>query len=261
MEEIEHYLEPAGLFMVDYLAESPVTAVLIPPLFEEHPRTRKLFVNLARHLASAGIRAIRFDYAGTGLSLGSPHDLSPESTVRDLDTVRQYAERSFDSKILLIGFRYGGFAATQFNLLSNRQFPCLFLEPITDLAKYCDACLRIALANQLVVLGAIKENRKALVARLESGRYVLVDGYPISPELYAQCMSLTQESFSRAVSTGNSEAIFWKSERTHTAIQELDIPSTFVAGIRSTWDNIRFIDNRPDPLFGMTLDWCKKHAI
>lgn len=261
MEEKEHYLEPAGLFMVEYFAKSPVTVVLIPPLFEEHPRTRKLLVNLARHLASAGIRAIRFDYAGTGLSLGSPIDLSPKSTIRDLDNVCKHAERSFGPKILLIGFRYGGFAAARFNLLSDREFPCLLLETVTDLAKYCDECLRIALVNQLVVLGAINENRKALVEKLESGRCVLVDGYPITPDFYEQCKLLTQESFSKAVSANDFEAIFWKNKRSHTILQELDIPSTFVNGIRSTWENIRFIDNRPEALFRMTLDWCKSHAI
>ena len=260
IQEKECFLQPLNLFIAEYLIESPVTVILIPPLFEEHPRTRKLLVNTARYLASNGIRTIRFDYAGTGLSLDSSRNLSPESTIQDLDLVCKHAIKSYGSEILLIGFRYGGYISVQYQQTLNQNIPCLLWEPIMDLSKYFKFCLKIALTNQLVTLGTIKENKQALLDKLDSGGYVLVDGYPMSSDFYKQCKTSSQDLFSKAMAADNTEAIFWKNKQGHNFVQTLNIPSTLLKGIKTSWENIRFIDNQPDDLLKITLDWCKKYA-
>ena len=258
--EEEFFLGPTGLYTAFYPAESAATAILIPPLFEEHPRTRKLLINTARRLASLGIRAVRFDYAGTGLSHGSGTELSPANTLRDMDTVCCHTRANFGSRILLIGLRYGGYAALRYRNECNRSYPCLLWEPITDLSHYVAACLKIALANQLVTYGTIRMNQKELVARLESGLSVLVDGYALTGGFYKQGKTEAKDIFSHPLSLADAGMVWWKSSAGHASCQKMEIPSTFLPGIRTSWENIRYIDNQPEALLEFTANWCRYHA-
>src|SRR5262245_42610021 len=76
-DEEELFLDDGEPIFVSHHRSAGTTfAVLAPPLFEEHARTRKVIVNLARELAATGIDAVRFDYPGTGLSEGATDQLT-----------------------------------------------------------------------------------------------------------------------------------------------------------------------------------------
>src|SRR5690348_12970665 len=64
------------IFATHHRAAGSTFTIIVPPLFEEHARTRKVLVNMARVLAGAGIDALRFDYPGTGFSAGSTAELT-----------------------------------------------------------------------------------------------------------------------------------------------------------------------------------------
>ncbi|MES2309199.1 MAG: alpha/beta fold hydrolase [Verrucomicrobiota bacterium] len=66
------------------------------------------FVSTARALAKAKISALRFDFMGSGDSSGEFYDMSPESEIRDLKNVIQWAQKKGFKKIGLLGQSFGG---------------------------------------------------------------------------------------------------------------------------------------------------------
>jgi len=87
--------------------------VLCPPLGLEGVCARRTFATLARTLADAGILALRFDYDGTGDSVGGSED--PDRVAAWLQGVHHavdLARRSGVSKVAVVGMRLGAtFAA------------------------------------------------------------------------------------------------------------------------------------------------------
>jgi len=59
--------------------------LLVPPLFHEQPRSRRLLAEVAAGLAAAGLPSMRFDFFGTADSAGSSDQLDFDSMCLDLE--------------------------------------------------------------------------------------------------------------------------------------------------------------------------------
>jgi alpha/beta superfamily hydrolase len=105
-------------FSIDY-AKASLAAVLTPASKSRlvivchgftgyKSENRRLFVNVARALAKAGISSLRFDFMGSGDSSGEFYQMSPNTEIRDLKQVIRWAKKKGYRKIGILGLSFGG---------------------------------------------------------------------------------------------------------------------------------------------------------
>ncbi len=120
-------------------ADAPSTAVLLcPPFGQEAIRAHRLYRVLAERLARTGVAALRFDYYGTGDSLGDDLDGDLHGWQDDVLTAHhELVRRSKPSAVVWLGLRLGASLAA----LAARQAPAelarlVLCTPILDGAEY-----------------------------------------------------------------------------------------------------------------------------
>jgi hypothetical protein len=80
--------------------------LICPPLANERENSYRILVNLARHLARAGMNICRCDYSGCGESGGSAGTLSLSSIHSDIDSAMAYLrEQEGADSLILLGLR------------------------------------------------------------------------------------------------------------------------------------------------------------
>jgi uncharacterized protein len=154
---------------------------------EEKLWTHRSFVLFARELAAAGFPVLRFDYRGNGDSEG---DFSGSSLTTALEDVRcavqQVREMTGPRGVALLGLRLGAtIASLAAEELSGIERLVLW-APIVDGARYMQEMLRSNLTTQLATYKEIRADRESLVAAMNEGRTVSVDGYEMGLTLYAE---------------------------------------------------------------------------
>lgn len=83
--------------------------LLCPPLGQDHIRCHRLYRQLANALAGEGIPALRFDYYGTGDSVGESADVDWERCIADIATAtEELRRRSGAERVIAFGARLGG---------------------------------------------------------------------------------------------------------------------------------------------------------
>jgi len=193
------------LFMVDYVPveHQSNTFIFLNPLGSECNVIDAMLVNLARHLASAGTRVIRFDYFGTRDSDGEFGMITLETLISDIETMTDYLDISGDSnsKRGLIGVRSGALLATLFAEKHNDLIENLILcAPVSSAADFFDAELMQALSMQTVLFKKIVWDRKRIIRELLDENTTVVDGYnlanmngyPLTKSLYLSVLDLDQ---------------------------------------------------------------------
>jgi pimeloyl-ACP methyl ester carboxylesterase len=109
-------------------------AVLCPPLGQEAIRAHRSIRLLSDQLARAGCTALRFDYFGTGDSLGASDECRPVEWLEDIRlAVQELRERSGVARIALVGLRLGGYLATVAEVRAISQL--VLWDPVTDPAR------------------------------------------------------------------------------------------------------------------------------
>lgn len=89
-------------------AASRRLVVICPPLFDEYRRTYKALAELATALAQAGLHVLRFDYEGTGDSMGELRSVSAETWLENIhQVVEEGLALSGAEKVSLVGVRLG----------------------------------------------------------------------------------------------------------------------------------------------------------
>jgi uncharacterized protein len=161
--------------------------VFCHPFAEEKLWSHRVFVAFARALAAAGHPVLRFDYSGNGDSNGSFSQSSLLTAIADVRAAVGEARRlSGVHAVSLLGLRLG---ATIASLAAEEisDVDCLVLwSPVVDGARYMQDLLRINLTTQMAVYKEIRRDREALVAALQAGETVNVDGYDMSLAMYEQ---------------------------------------------------------------------------
>ena len=139
LQETPAYFGPRdALFGIVALPPYPASTgiVLCPPLGQDMIRSHRLYRQIAHMLVKQGLAVMRFDYAGTGDSLGDSDTVSLAGCAADVyaaaDALR---ERSRCRRMLALGMRAGGSIA----LLAHqaRPFDALMLcDPVLDGADH-----------------------------------------------------------------------------------------------------------------------------
>lgn len=117
-------------------SEGPTStgAVLCPPLGQEAIRAHRSLRLLSDQLARAGCATLRFDYFGTGDSLGDPSECRPVEWLDDIRlAVQELRERSEAPRIALVGLRMGGYLAAAAEARAVAQL--VLWDPLTDLGQ------------------------------------------------------------------------------------------------------------------------------
>jgi pimeloyl-ACP methyl ester carboxylesterase len=253
--EHEEYLGSDPIFVTHYCGRGERLVVVVPPLFEELSRTRKVLVNVSRSLAKAGVDVVRFDYYGTGLSEGDFANFTLERAYADLERVIDRFHAPGMPRPGLLGLRFGGWVATS-PRLRERVGTVVVWEPIVDLRAHLREMLRIEVTNQMVSLGEVRHSQADLEAALHGGRSVLVDGYCVSPVLYAQLVAAAgaEPKGAARLRSANAVAFFWDAKPTHEAAASHGVASAWIDAPRFSYRHIRQLDPQPQMLIDKTRD-------
>lgn len=165
--------------------------VLCAPTFEEKLWTHRVFVTVARALATEGYPVLRFDHMGHGDSDGDFDQCSVGSHLDDIAAAVQTLKQEADcGAIALLGLRLGA----TFALLHAERDPSIgglmLWDPVTDGAAYMQEVLMINLATQLSEYREIRETREDLVGALRQGRTVNIEGYELSPRFFDEASAI-----------------------------------------------------------------------
>lgn len=165
--------------------------VLCHPFGEEKLWAHRVYVSLARDLARKGHPVLRFDYRGNGDSGGTFSQTSMTSNLDDIDTaIEALRQRVAADTVGLFGLRLGATAAA---LAAERRADVsriVLWQPVVDGGRYMQELLRINLSTQLAVFGAVTKDREALVAMMQEGHTVNVDGYDMALPFYTEACAV-----------------------------------------------------------------------
>lgn len=134
-------------------AGTPSTGVvLVPPLLDDLPRSRRFIAEVASELASLGLPSLRFDFFGTGDSCGSGDELDFDSMQIDLDlAIAALRARTGVERVILLTWRGAALALGKWLARGGVADLVVLWEPITDGASWlrelvdCDAEARAVL--------------------------------------------------------------------------------------------------------------------
>lgn len=195
----DHFFFDAGgrrLYGFLHRPDPPVEApgaglVFLDPWGEEKVRNHRLLVNLARGLAEAGVPVLRFDFFGYGDSAGDFEEAVLGTMVDDTrHALGLLRERCGVRRTGLFGPRFGGAVALE-ACLEHRAADFLVLaDPVLDAQAYFYKLLRSNLTSQLLIHDKVVRDRDHLVADLESGGSVNIDGYLLGSAFYRSVRDL-----------------------------------------------------------------------
>lgn len=126
-----------GLFH-DATTDNSPAVLLCPPFGKEAIRAHRLYRVMAERLARSGTAALRFDYFGTGDSLGDDLDGDLEGWSDDILTAhRELVQRCRPSAVVWVGLRLGASTASLAAQAAPPELRRLILcTPIIDGAAY-----------------------------------------------------------------------------------------------------------------------------
>lgn len=129
--------EPAGNTFEDY------AVLMCYPFGQEYMRSHRAFRQLSSMLSRKGIASLRFDYLGTGDSMGDQSDFTIEQACDDIK--RAYKELktlSAVDKIYVVGLRLGAAMAAMALGAEKGTHHISLWDPVINGQAYCDELYR-----------------------------------------------------------------------------------------------------------------------
>jgi exosortase A-associated hydrolase 2 len=165
MEEPLFFPSAAGrLFGVLHLPEGEargVGFVCCHPFAEEHKQGYRVFVELARRLATDGFPCLRFDYRGTGDSEGPFADFSLAGAIEDIvDATALLRERAGVERTGLIGLRLGASLAWRAAEQGLEAAPLVLWQPIVNGKLFYRLNIQRMLIRQMMTAGKAEGERR-----------------------------------------------------------------------------------------------------
>lgn len=244
----------------------PFALVYCAPLFEEKLWSHRVAVNFARFMAARGVAVLRFDYFGDGESEGLFEDASVSSRLADIEDAAQLCRQQTGAeKIYGWGLCYGATLAVCAALSSPHLAGAVGWAPVMDGERYVGDLLRAHLTAQMVVHRKVIHDREALIAQIEAGRTVNVEGYEIGKALYAQMRELDLAARLREahkpvlvqqISPGESV------DSQYAGLQNGGNPRVEFQKVREArfWMQQKSIYPPCEGLFGRTAEWLASRA-
>lgn len=111
--------------------------LICPPIAAEHVRCHRPLRLLAAMLAGAGLPVLRFDYFGTGDSLGDLEDASLDRWLDDIaQAVRYLRGRTRATQVVLLGVRIGASLAARFHVERESLRQLVLWDPVIEGAGF-----------------------------------------------------------------------------------------------------------------------------
>lgn len=172
-------------------AEAKPAFVFCHPLAEEKLWSHRVFVSYARRLAAAGHPVLRFDFMGNGDSAGEFSELSVATFCADLRCAIAEARRlTGTTAVSLLGLRLGGTIASLVAEEEPHISQLILWAPITDGERYMQELLRVNLMMQMAAYKSVTQDRQELIADMQQGRTVNIDGYEMGWPLYSSVAAI-----------------------------------------------------------------------
>lgn len=113
---------------------APATGiVLVPPMFDELPRSRRLVTEVAGELAATGLPVLRFDFFGTGDSAGRGDDADFDTMCGDLDrAITTLRARTGVPRLVLLAWRGAALVVDAWLSRGGRADLVVLWDPIRD---------------------------------------------------------------------------------------------------------------------------------
>lgn len=152
--------------------------LLCGPTSVERERSYPTFVKWARLLAAQGYDIMRFDYRGIGESEGRFEEMSMTAWRDDAAfCAAQLIEISQGVPLILHGARAGSLIAAELFASGVGDAMLLWAPPASGYALLWDTLRRNLAAHMVANPGAPRQTREQLIAALEAGELINVDGY------------------------------------------------------------------------------------
>jgi hypothetical protein len=165
--------------------DAALALLVVSPLASEGVGSRRALVQLVRALGARGHGALLIDPRGTGESAGEPEDVTFEALCDDLRLGLAELARAFPvARPHLLAFRYASAAALAIGD-DEGSARLLLVDPCLDPQAALRHDLRHEIARRVMRRGSSGEGRDDLLAKLERGEPVVVDGQRFSPALFA----------------------------------------------------------------------------
>jgi len=171
------------------IGEERPGVVLCPPLGHEYLFTHRAVRNLAERISTSGMNALRFDYPGTGDSMGEPEEVSLESCVAGVQrAVAALRERQSGEGVVLVGLRLGGAIAAQAAARLQGVSGLVMWDPVHDGVDYL---------AELADLHRRWLGGKAPVFTDHGEGTEVADlvGFPATRSLYADIQAIDEQTF------------------------------------------------------------------
>jgi uncharacterized protein len=114
--------------------------LLCPPWGQEYIRAHRSMRRLATLLAGAGCHVMRFDYFGTGDSMGTSRDVNYSGCAQDIETaIEELRDTSGATRVVLVGLRLGATLAAHVAARNKKIIGALALwDPVVSGAEYVE---------------------------------------------------------------------------------------------------------------------------
>jgi uncharacterized protein len=239
--------------------------VFCHPLAEEKLWTHRVFVAYARRLASRGHAVLRFDYMGNGDSEGAFSESSVETLRSDVRAAIDEARRLTGTRTVnLLGLRFGATIASLVAEDAPDLSRLILWSPVIDGARHIQELLRVNVMTQMAVFKEVRQDRSQLVAALERGGTVNVDGYELGRAMYQGISSVNLVS---ATHSFTAACLIVQIEPQPKPAKDLENlrdsyrqATAAFAQEQPFWKEIpRFYQEAPE-LFRVTDEWLGVHA-
>ena len=178
------YHEPPG-------PSSKSAFVFCHPWGEEKLWAHRVFVSFARALAADGHPVLRFDFMGNGDSDGEFADSTLETALSDVrSAIAEVRRRSGRATVSLLGLRLGASVAALIADETPDAAHLILWAPIVDGSRYMQELLRINLTTQMASYKEIRQDRAALVAQMQQGQTVNIDGYELAHQQFTEVSAI-----------------------------------------------------------------------
>ena len=241
-------------------AEGRPAFVFCHPLAEEKLWTHRVFVSFARQLAAAGYPVLRFDTTGNGDSEGQFSDLSLTVLCDDVRAaIAEVRRQTGAATVSLLGLRFGATVALKVADEVPGIGHLVLWAPVTDGEKYLQELLRVNLLTQMATYKEIRQERPALVAEMQEGLTVNVDGYEMAWPLYSSVSDYRPDAGPHAFA---GPVLIVQIDRQPRAAPDLkrlgqSYPAATVtfAQEEAFWKEIARFYQRAENVFAVTTDW------
>jgi uncharacterized protein len=267
MNEQPHFFQVGAerLFAVLHMpAKPPACAVVIcHAIAEEKLWSHRVYVTLARELAARGIAALRFDYRGEGESDREFEETTVATRVEDTVAAAAALRERVGAGVplVLLGHRVGGSIAAAAVQGGCAADGLVVWDPIIDGHEYLLQMLRANLTTQIAVEGKVTRTREMLVQEILEGRPVIVEGYPLTRELFEGLKNLDWVAAWRELPRGALILELPRGEETQPAarLRELMSRDNKVNWAQVSeppfWRETRQFHQRASNMNSRTLDW------